>query len=126
MNVIDDIVQARMDRLTPLINRFTELFAEKCGDWRYEERFPEEYREYVAIAQGFRRHPVKELAHFGYRLQSLMTEFNEMDRIGREKGTHVREARKQSALLLKTFEKIVKAFDKVIEKEGVEIEWPMI
>jgi hypothetical protein len=89
----------------------SELIAkEPAGSWCLERRYPSEYGEMIAAAEELRRNENEAVSMYGFRLEMLVNELTETDRMSREKVVHIREIQKQNDLLRIAVSKAVDAY----------------
>ncbi|MBB3113545.1 hypothetical protein FHS18_005657 [Paenibacillus phyllosphaerae] len=96
MLVLNEMVE-RANGFTRVIS---ELFHTKpAGSWRTDRRFKQEFAEVLTIAEQLRAVEDADYSMYGFRVQSLISEFMETDLLYHEKIVHLREVRNQDELL---------------------------
>ncbi|CDN44445.1 MULTISPECIES: hypothetical protein [Paenibacillus] len=111
---IDDATCAKLERISAILALHNETREHiTCGDWRFEERWPVEYREIMTLTQDLRRSKRTDLKTVGYQIQLFIQESAELDRMYRAGNAHERQLQRQAGLVALIAERAAAAAGRV-------------
>jgi hypothetical protein len=91
---------------------------------RFKERYPVQYAALRQVAKDMRTFGYEEFKRTAYRIDRILTELDEADRLSRDKRAEDRQCRRQRELLLQAYTHLADAYDAVMDQlteKGVRV-----